>query len=353
MYEFKRVNGVWSQIGTKIAPADASSFGSSIAMSADGKSAVVSSTNGKAWFYTKNSGSWVQLGTTLNIGSASGQPGIAMSADGLRAAIGQNYAQTNGLASIYRFNGTIWELEATVKGNDFEGTPRMGSSLSLNGDGSILILGGPEDNTNVGAVWAFKRTGTTWTQSRYKIVAPGAGTAKQGKSVAISADGTSTLIGGPEDGSKGAAWQFEYQPKPFITGLSASAIRTGSIITITGEDFTGTTAVTFGGTLAASFVVDASTSITATVAAGTSGAVTVTNAAGSDTYGNLLYITASVFTSTPPASASALALLTYKITTTSPVAVSYAATILPSWLTFSNISNQASTLAGNGTTNNS
>ncbi|RYE21419.1 MAG: hypothetical protein EOP51_15665, partial [Sphingobacteriales bacterium] len=136
---------------------------------------------------------------------------------------------------------------------------------------------------------------------------------------------------------------------PFITGLSASAIRTGSSITITGEDFTGTTAVTFGGTSAASFVVDASTSITATVAAGASGAVTVTNAAGSDTFGNLIFIEAPVFTSTPPASASALTLLSYKGTTTSPVAVSYAATILPPWLTFSNISNQVSTLAGNGT----
>lgn len=103
------------------------------------------------------------------------------------------------------------------------------------------------------------------------MVVPGAGTAKQGSAVAISADGSSTLVGGREDDSKGAFWHYEYQPKPFITGLSATAIKTGSTITITGEDFIGTSAVAFGGTPAASFVVNSSTSITATVASAVPG----------------------------------------------------------------------------------
>ncbi|CAM8652770.1 IPT domain containing protein [Candidatus Methylacidiphilaceae bacterium] len=69
---------------------------------------------------------------------------------------------------------------------------------------------------------------------------------------------------------------------PTITGISPSSGLAGTIVTITGTDFTGATAVSFNGVAAASYTVDSATSITATVPSGaTTGPISVTTAGGS------------------------------------------------------------------------
>ena len=69
---------------------------------------------------------------------------------------------------------------------------------------------------------------------------------------------------------------------PFITNFNPATLNcTGSTVTITGTNLTGTTAVNFGSTPAASFIVNSSTSITAQVTGTTtSGRVSVTTAEG-------------------------------------------------------------------------
>lgn len=78
---------------------------------------------------------------------------------------------------------------------------------------------------------------------------------------------------------------YEVKP-PTITSFTPSSecANAGTTVTITGTNFSGTTAVQFNGTNAASFSVVSSTSITAVVPSGAStGAITVTNAAGTGT----------------------------------------------------------------------
>ncbi|OYU84384.1 MAG: hypothetical protein CFE24_07190 [Flavobacterium sp. BFFFF2] len=60
-----------------------------------------------------------------------------------------------------------------------------------------------------------------------------------------------------------------------ISSFSPSNANTGEVVTITGTNFSSITAVNFGGTAASSFTVVSATRIRATVAAGTSGSVTV------------------------------------------------------------------------------
>jgi IPT/TIG domain len=68
---------------------------------------------------------------------------------------------------------------------------------------------------------------------------------------------------------------------PIVTSVSPGLGSPGGTITITGTNFTGASAVSFGGTPAASFTVNSNASITATVPAGTGIVdVTVTNAVG-------------------------------------------------------------------------
>jgi hypothetical protein len=68
---------------------------------------------------------------------------------------------------------------------------------------------------------------------------------------------------------------------PTITGISPSSGLADTIVTITGTDFTGATAVSFNGVAAASYTVDSATSITATAPTGvTTGPISVTTPGG-------------------------------------------------------------------------
>ena len=94
--------------------------------------------------------------------------------------------------------------------------------------------------------------------------------------------------------------------RPVITGFTPSNGGAGTVITITGTNFTGATAVTIGGTAAASFTVGSSTSLTATVGSGATGAITVTTPGGTATSStSFTYITAPTITGFTPTSAGA------------------------------------------------
>lgn len=70
---------------------------------------------------------------------------------------------------------------------------------------------------------------------------------------------------------------------PTITSLGAASGCVGSSLVITGTNFTGATAVTIGGTAAASYVVNSATQITATIGTGTTGTIQVTTPGGTAT----------------------------------------------------------------------
>lgn len=80
---------------------------------------------------------------------------------------------------------------------------------------------------------------------------------------------------------------------PKITSFTPVAGKTGDVVTITGINFTGATAVFFGNMAAASFIVKSDTEITATIGTGSSGTISVTNVKGTKALVG--------FTYTPPA----------------------------------------------------
>jgi hypothetical protein len=76
---------------------------------------------------------------------------------------------------------------------------------------------------------------------------------------------------------------FTFIPAPTISSFTPTSGGAGTLVTITGTNLSGTSAVSFGGTAAASFTVDSATKITATVGSGATGPVLVTTPGGNAT----------------------------------------------------------------------
>jgi hypothetical protein len=78
----------------------------------------------------------------------------------------------------------------------------------LSDDGDTAMISGPHDNSYTGAAWVYTRSGTAWTQQGSKLVGTGAvGSARQGSSIALSADGNTAIVGGISDNRlAGATW---------------------------------------------------------------------------------------------------------------------------------------------------
>ena len=148
------------------------------------------------------------------IGNAGQGNSGAISADGSTAIIGGFYDDSNkGAAWIYtRSVGGEWTQQGNkLVGTGAVGNAKQGTSVAISADGNTAIVGGPADNTYKGAIWVFIRSGGSWIQQGTKLVGTGitAIYSSQGTSVSISADGNTVLVGGTSDNNnKGASWVF-------------------------------------------------------------------------------------------------------------------------------------------------
>ena len=130
---------------------------------------------------------------------------VALSADGNTAIVGGlNDNDGAGAAWVYTRSGGVWSQQGSkLVGTGAVGMPSQGCSVALSADGNTAIVGGLGDNSCAGAAWVFTRSGGVWSQQGNKLVGTGAvGTADQGVSVALSADGNTAIVGGVGDNAR-------------------------------------------------------------------------------------------------------------------------------------------------------
>ncbi|MGA8613148.1 MAG: hypothetical protein WB760_15900 [Xanthobacteraceae bacterium] len=141
------------------------------------------------------------------VGGASQGSSTALSADGNTAIVG-GPNDNNGVGAATRSGGVWTQQGSKLVGTGAVGGAWQGSSVALSADGNTAIVGGPDDN-RIGAAWVFTRSGGVWTQQGSKLVGTGAvGGASQGSSVALSADGNTAIVGGLDNNSVEGAWVF-------------------------------------------------------------------------------------------------------------------------------------------------
>ena len=230
---FTRSGTTWSQQGPKLIGSGYSGTepeqGYSVALSADGNTALIggpydnpsnNSGVGAAWVFTRSGTTWSQQETKLVGSNPTGNSNqgwsVALSADGNTALIGgpfDNPVNNSGVGAAWVFtrNGTSWSQQGTkLIGSGAVGAAQQGVSAALSATGNIAIIGGPTDNSSTGAAWIFTRSPGGWTQSGSKLTGTTSQNSLAGQSVAISAAGTTAIMGaqGLASSAVGQAWVF-------------------------------------------------------------------------------------------------------------------------------------------------
>ena len=189
-------------------------------------------------------------GDTLAVG-AWGERSVATGVDGSQL---DNSARDAGAVYVFRRNGTTWDQEAYLKASNTGAGDEFGASLALWQD--TLAVGAPEEASSAtvvngnqadenapesGAVYVFRRSGTTWDQEAYLKASNteaydefGVSVALSGNLLAVGAfleDSIATGVGGNQGDRSaidagavyifrrtGTAWDQEAYVKPSNTG---------------------------------------------------------------------------------------------------------------------------------------
>ncbi|HLJ44665.1 MAG TPA: IPT/TIG domain-containing protein [Bryobacteraceae bacterium] len=254
VWVWTRSGAQWTEQAKMIATGDAnaSAQGSAVAVAADGSTLIESGVDftpypyeyGAAWVFALSEGQWKQQGPNLYYAPVLGlsAPAVAISGDGNTAIMGTD----GGVILLVRSSGQ-W-LYSNPAGPS-------GPAVSISADGSIAVVGNPANQSN-GSVWTFARSEDRWILMPNELDGAGAiGSPQFGSSVAVSADGSTILVGGPgDDNGTGAAWVFAAgvtsNPAPLVASISPTSAAVGTAgftLTVNGSNFVSGSTVQFGG----------------------------------------------------------------------------------------------------------
>jgi hypothetical protein len=228
VWVFTRSGSTWSQQGSKLTGSGESGkgeFGSSVTLgSSEGNTALIggpadNSSTGAVWVFTRSGSTWSQQGSKLTGSGESGAgkfgSSVVLSSEDTQALIGGQSDNTNvGAVWAFRYSTScpsmMWVQEGSkLTGSGESGKGEFGSSVALSSNGSTGLVGGRDDNTGVGGAWVFTRSASTWTQQGSKLTGGSeSGEGFFGTSVSLSSNGNAALIGGYNDKKAGAAWEF-------------------------------------------------------------------------------------------------------------------------------------------------
>ena len=231
VWVYTRAGDGWTPQGPPLTPgpgAAAVGFGQAVALSADGDTALVGApldadARGSAWVFTRAQGAWSQPGAPLTPANVAPDSlprlgsSVALSADGDTALVGGPLDYPGGAAWVFqRADGTWTQDGSKLRADDQQpGQPGMagafGTSVALSGDGDTALVGAPEDAGGIGGAWLFDRGRSRWRQAGSKL-APSdeVGAGSFGGAVALDGSGDTALLGAwTDDSARGAAWSFD------------------------------------------------------------------------------------------------------------------------------------------------
>ena len=274
-YVFESSGRGWSQ-QAKLTPDDGDSgdeFGVSVAVSADGGTAIIAAISdedpngdgaGSAYVFESSGGGWSQQAKlAADDGDSDDNFGVsvAVSGDGTTAIIGANFAfggepneGSAGVAYVFESSGGDWSQQARLTPVDGDSFDTFGSSVAVSADGATAVIGASDDEdpngANAGSAYVFESSGGDWSQQAKLTADDGDTRDLFGLPVAVSSEGATAIIGAlgddiPAGNQAGAAYVFESSGGGWSQQTKLTADERGG-----GDTFGGSVAVSADGATA-------------------------------------------------------------------------------------------------------
>jgi hypothetical protein len=206
------------QIGADIDGDSGDRFGHILSLSANGNILAVGAPynnqngnrSGSVRIYENINSTWTQIGSDIDGNTSDDNLGysLSLSDNGNIVAIGAFGINTNGYNSgavrLYENQGAVW----TQLGQDINGenvSDLCGFSLSLSGDGTVVAISSPFNDSNgldSGSVHIYENQGNNWVQVGQDINGEAADD-NSGWSVSLSKNGEFVIIGAVRNDANG------------------------------------------------------------------------------------------------------------------------------------------------------
>ena len=188
VYAFRHDGSAWVETEILTPPAGQVGWGLEIAMLGD--RALIAGGN-TVTGYRHDGTNWI-VESQLVPAIATSNLGIGLSMFGDKALVGDPSLDTaTGSAWIFRHDGSGWVEEQQLVASDASMFDNTGSSVALGQD--MAIVGAYDDGGAIGAAYAFRFDGSTWTETQKITASDGAQGTRFGEDVAIEKD---TLVVG-------------------------------------------------------------------------------------------------------------------------------------------------------------
>lgn len=200
-YVYTRSGATWIQQARILGTYGANSgFGTVAALSRDGNTLAISAPNmsgAVVAVYTRTGSTWTLQQQLTPMGGTGGSFGssIALSADGNTLLAGEHDSFHPGAAFLFARNGATWSQQAVltiagiVSGDDF------GDGAALSADGSVAVVAAVGKNSATGADYVFTRSGATWSAAQMLAASDGVPGDIFGAGIGINVDGTAIAVG--------------------------------------------------------------------------------------------------------------------------------------------------------------
>lgn len=222
-YIFHRANGSWHETADLTLPGLGyqASYGNAVAISADGSLAMVSEVGwqqltGMVFIFAKTAAGWKPVGQLVAPDRAAYThfgDSVSLDAAGDRVVIGALGAGGfSGRAYVFSRGSSAgqWSLTAELAPPASQGQTDFGTSVSMDADGSVVLIGGNVYGNGTGAAYVFGDAGGSWQQQAMLMASNPQAGADFGTSVAIDGAGTTAVVGAVyEDSGTGAAYVFQ------------------------------------------------------------------------------------------------------------------------------------------------
>ncbi|MCB9649375.1 MAG: hypothetical protein H6730_22640 [Deltaproteobacteria bacterium] len=208
------------------APEAWATFGSALALSADGNTLAVGAfgqdgplptdpdvyppyNSGAVYLFTRTATSWVleaELEPEAPVAGDNFGFAVALDRDGDTLAVGARFMESAGPGGlgqagavfVYARTGAGWSLGARVEPSLPEAGSRFGSAVALSDDGTLLVASAPFEDSlarDSGAAFVFAQVGPGWSEQA-KLKASNAGeTDWFGEALALDAAGDTLVVG--------------------------------------------------------------------------------------------------------------------------------------------------------------